>query len=231
MKSKITIGAIAGAAALLALPPLASAHVTVTPTEAPADSYAKLVFSVPHGCDGSATTRVSVQIPESIPSVTPQRSPFWELSTKQGPKEEVELHGETITKGVSEVTWTATEPLPDDELDELGLEVKLPNEPGEELTFPAIQKCEQGETRWIEVPGPGETEDDLEAPAPVLALTEVAEEGHAAGEEPEGATEPGEGDEEATSDDDDSNGLSIAALVVGGLGLLAGGSSLIRGRK
>ncbi|MFS8797749.1 DUF1775 domain-containing protein [Synechococcus sp. R70.1] len=35
--------------------PLSSAwaHVTVHPQEAPAGSYTKLTFRVPHGCDGS----------------------------------------------------------------------------------------------------------------------------------------------------------------------------------
>ncbi|MDP9189767.1 MAG: hypothetical protein M3O25_11005 [Actinomycetota bacterium] len=60
---------------------------------------------------------------------------------------------------------------------------------------------------------------------------------HGANEESEPEeSEPEESGEEetASADDDDdsaSKGLGIAALVVGGLGLLAGGASLVRSRR
>src|SRR5690606_33630364 len=81
-KTQAKLGAIA-VAGMLAVPAMAAAHVTAAPTEAPADSYAHLDFSVPHGCEGSPPTRIAVQIPESVPSVTPQRNPFWDLKVKE----------------------------------------------------------------------------------------------------------------------------------------------------
>ncbi len=106
--------ALAVALSVLAVPATTQAHVFLQQTEEPADGYPILDFVVPHGCDGSPTTSLTVQFPKSVPSVTPEAVPGWEISTKEGPKDEVELFGETITKGVSEVTWTATgEPLPD----------------------------------------------------------------------------------------------------------------------
>lgn len=93
--------------------------------------------------------------------------------------------------------------------------MKLPPGEGETLHFPTVQRCEKGETAWIEIPAEGESADELESPAPQVTLT-------AATEEPETATEP---------PDDDGDGMAIAALVVGGLGLAIGGASLLRSRN
>jgi periplasmic copper chaperone A len=223
MKLKTTIAL--GVLASLALPTAAFAHVTVDPAEAPADGYAKLDFSVPHGCDGSATTRLRVQIPESVPSATPQVHPGWSLDTKEGPKDKVELHGETITEGVSQVIWTAEDaPLPDHYLDVFGMSVKLPANEGETLYFPAIQECEKGETRWIQIPAEGETSDDLSEPAPAVTLTTAEQEGAEASQS--AASEP-----QSADDDGAPMGLAIAGLVVGGLGVLTGGVALSRARR
>lgn len=222
MKLKTAIATIAGA---LALGGPAAAHVTVAPTDAPADGYALLEFAVPHGCDGSPTDQLRVRIPASVPSATPQVHPGWKLTTKEGPKDDVELHGEKVTKGVSEVIWTAEDaPLPDGQLDVFAIQVKLPPAQGEELAFPAIQRCERGQTRWIELPREGESAEELEAPAPVVTLTEaedVHEEAHAA-EQANGESA------QATSD---SDGLAVAGLVAGALGLITGGAALVRSRR
>ena len=211
-KTRITLAALAAAATV---PATAGAHVTVAPEEAAAGGYAHLQFSVPHGCDGSSTTRLRVQVPENVVSVTPQVHPGWSLSTKTGPKEETELHGETITEGVREITWTAEDaPLPDQYLDVFGVSARLPAAPGQTVYFPVVQECQEGVTRWIQIPAEGESAEELEEPAPALALTEGGEE-----------TEAGD------SDESDSDGLAVAGIVVGGLGLLAGGTALARSRR
>lgn len=199
MSGRKTIGALALATASLAVPAMANAHVFMEPAEAPSGGFPILDVIVPHGCDGSSTTEVTVQIPKDVPSVTPQRSPFYELSTKEGPKDKTELFGETVTEGVSEITWTAKEPLPDAELDKLGVEMALPAlDPGEVVYFPTIQKCEKGETRWIQIPAEGETEEDLESPAPAITLTEAEGEHGAPTDDVEEAEHS---DEEATDDE------------------------------
>jgi periplasmic copper chaperone A len=200
----------------LALPAGAAAHITATPAEAPADSYTTLEFEVPHGCEESPTNQIRVQIPETVPQATPEVHPGWSLTTREGPKDEVELHGETITRGVSEVIWTAEDaPLPAHYLDRFAISVKLPASEGETVYFPTVQKCEKGQTGWIEIPAEGESAEELESPAPQVTLT-------AAADEPATAVEPPE---------DDGDGMAIAALVVGGLGLAIGGASLLRNHK
>ena len=44
-----------------------------------------------------------IQIPPSVPTATPAVHPLWNVSTKEGKKDPVEMHGEKITSGVSEI--------------------------------------------------------------------------------------------------------------------------------
>jgi uncharacterized protein YcnI len=222
-RSRFAVVAVALSA--LAVPATAQAHVFLEQTEAPAEGFPILDWVVPHGCDGSPTTSITVRFPKSVPSVTPEVVPGWELTTREGPKDETELFGETVTEGISEVTWTAQEdPLPDPYLMRFGAEIALPDAGGETLYFPAIQRCEEGETRWIQVPAEGETEEDLDEPAPALTLTAA-----------EAGDEESTGEEEATGSDEDEDdapmSLGVAALILGGLGLLAGGGSLLAARR
>ena len=53
----------------------ASAHVTITPSDTAAGAYTVLTVSVGHGCEGSPTTALDIQIPEQILSVTPTLLP------------------------------------------------------------------------------------------------------------------------------------------------------------
>lgn len=204
------------------------AHVTVSPEEAGPDSFATLAFQVPHGCDGSATVSLAVQIPAGVVSVKPQVKPGWEISIEEGTlPEPVDYFGETLTEGVLSVTWTGG-PLEDHYMDMFGMSVKLPNTEGP-MYFPVVQTCEQGETAWIQIPAEGETEEDLEEPAPVVVLEmgaggDVHSDTDAEGEEAT-ATEAEEAEDSATDP------LTVAALVVGGLGLLTGGAALVVARR
>jgi periplasmic copper chaperone A len=236
LKTKL-VAAVTGALTL-ALAGTAGAHITADPGEAPSDSYATLDFSVGHGCEESPTTQVRIQIPPSVPSVTPAVNPLWDVATKEGKKDKVELHGETITRGVSEVTYTAKQPLPADRLDLLTMSVKLPaGEEGESVYFPTIQRCEQGQTRWIQIPAEGESAEELEEPAPAVVLT-AADGGHgAAGAEEDNSqaeTQPAANVQAASVSNDDDGApmwLAITALAVGALGLLAGVGGLMAGRR
>jgi uncharacterized protein YcnI len=235
MKITTTRVAAATGALTLALAGTAGAHITANPGEAPSDGFATLDFSVGHGCEESPTTQVRIKVPPSVPSVTPAVHPLWDLATKEGKKDKVELHGETITRGVSEVVYTAKEPLPADRLDLLTMSVKLPaGEEGETVYFPTIQSCERGQNRWIQIPAEGESAEELEEPAPAVVLT-AAEGGHggAAGEN-ESSAQPAASVQAASVSNDDDGApmwLAITALAVGALGLLAGVGGLTAGRR
>lgn len=120
------------------------------------------------------------------------------------------------------------------EFRDFGLSLGRPEgESGSKLTFKALQTYEGGEVvRWIGGP-------DSDEPAAQVALT-AAEEEHG-GSDHSDETEGAEAEElkEATAvqtasaagGDGPSIALVIAALVVGGLGLVAGGAGLLTARR
>jgi periplasmic copper chaperone A len=156
-------------AGLIALPP-AAAHVTLEAQQAPAHSYFKAVFRVPHGCAASPTVRLRIRMPEGVTAVKPQPKPGWKLDTTRidvvPPADDG--HGGKITEKVSEVTWSEGR-LPDQQFDEFAILMRLPDSSGETLYFPVIQECEKGVSRWIEIPAAGKAAG--REPAPALRLT------------------------------------------------------------
>jgi hypothetical protein len=139
---------------------------------------------------------------------------------------------------VASVEYAAKTPLPDGQRDAFELSLQLPDKAGETLTFPAIQTCEQGETAWTEVPADGQDADELEHPAPAFEITEASDGGHgsAAGDDQDGEADAAANTENAsadTADGDDgmSSTLGVIALVLGALGLGAGGAALVQVRR
>lgn len=200
--------------ALFALAAPASAHVGVTPSDTAAGGYAVLTVSVPHGCDGSPTTRIDIQIPKEVLSVTPTRNQYWDLGETQEKLAEpvTDAHGNTVTERDSVVTYTAKTPLPDGVRDTFELSLRLPDSEGTALVFPIVQTCAKGKTAWVEVGG---DEDELEHPAPIITTTAAVE------------GEPG--DPEQASEG--ANTAGVTGLVAGVLGLLAGGAALVLVRR
>jgi uncharacterized protein YcnI len=150
----------------------AIAHVTLENRQATPASYYKAVFAVPHGCAGSATVKVRVQIPEGVIAVKPMPKPGWTVETTKGKySTSYELHGATISEGVREVTWSGGK-LADDNYDEFVLATFLTGslKPNTTLYFPVVQECEQGVSRWIEIPQEGKPAHDSKSPAPGVKL-------------------------------------------------------------
>ena len=164
-------GALCGAMLLVSCG-AASAHVTLETSEAPAASTYKAVLRVGHGCEGSPTLAVRVQIPDGVIAVKPMPKPGWELTTKIEPyAEPVEYFEDTLTEGVREIAWTGGK-LPDAWYDEFVFRGRLPDgEAGTTIWFPVVQECEEGVHRWIEIPAEGKSADDYEEPAPGVTLT------------------------------------------------------------
>jgi len=157
------------AIALVAQP--ARAHATLDRNEAPADSFFNTTVNIGHGCEGSPTLKVRVRIPEGVIGVKPQPKAGWELTIRKEKLAQpmVESHGRTITEVVAEVTWTGK--LLDENFEQFGIHMRLPNKPNETLYFPTVQECETGVHRWIEIPAAGKSRGDYKEPAPFLRLT------------------------------------------------------------
>lgn len=211
--------------AALAVGGPAAAHVSVTGTSTEAGASTVASFSVGHGCSGSPTTALSISVPEGL-VVTPVRHPAWTISTVQDESERSgDGHGHGHGGRISQVTFTAEEPLPDGVRDSVQLAFTLPEEAGE-LVFPVVQECEEGEMGWTQVAGEGQDPHDLEAPAPVLTFTEAA-----------GGAAHGGGDHAAgvsAEDADESDGASSVAWFGAGMAVVALGMSgvaLARSRR
>jgi len=231
----------ATAAITLSLAAPAGAHVTATPSTAAAGAYTVVTFSVGHGCEGSPTTKIEIQVPESVLSVTPSRNPFYDVEkTIEKLDEPVsDAHGNEVTERTASIVYTASTPLPDGERDAFELSFQLPDAEGETLSFPTIQTCQKGETGWTEVPADGQDAEELESPAPAFEIVAAEAGGH----DDDAAAEPA-ADDAAESDDtdasadasaddggDSSSALGWAGLVAGLLGLAAGGLALARTRS
>lgn len=163
---------IVAAVAMLAAWP-AAAHVSLENRQASVGSYYKAVFAVPHGCSGSVTTKVRVQIPEGVIGIKPMPKPGWNLETIKGKyAAQYELHGAKLTEGVKEVVWSGGK-LADDHYDEFVMATFLTDrlKPNTTLYFPVVQECEQGGSRWIDIPAPGAGHSHADkSPAPGVKL-------------------------------------------------------------
>lgn len=150
----------------------ASAHVTLEQRESAVGSFQKVVLRVPHGCDGSATVKITVQIPEGVIAIKPMVKPGWTIDIKRGAyaKAYSYLHGAKFTEGPKEITWSGGN-VPDAYYDEFVLSGFIAGElpSGGMLYFPVVQECEIGAHRWIEIPS-GKANERLSEPAPGLKL-------------------------------------------------------------
>lgn len=168
------IPVILATACMLAAAGKASAHVVLAQRAAPVSSYYKASFQVGHGCEGSATIAIRVDIPDGIAVAKPQPKPGWHVTTERGPLTQfATVHGKTVTEGVRSITWRGG-PLADDQFDEFGAMLLLPAQPGR-LHFRVLQTCEQGAIDWAGMPEPGG--DHPRAPAATLDVFDPAEDG------------------------------------------------------
>lgn len=172
MRTSLNTGAIVALTSML-LCGSAFAHASLETPEAKVGAGYKAVVKIPHGCEGSATVEVSVEIPEGVIAVKPMPKPGWTLATVKGPyaREYAFYHGMKFSEGVRKITWRGG-PLPDEYYDEFVLSTYIAGElqPGTKLAFPVSQRCEKGEIHWNEVAKEGEDPHSLAHPAPQLTL-------------------------------------------------------------
>jgi uncharacterized protein YcnI len=232
----IALAAATATALLIAGP--ASAHIHTDPEAVEAGSDATVGFIVEHGCEGSPTTKVEIQMPDGFTDIAG-----------------VDAAGFTSSVSGQVVTFSGGT-LPDKTEQAFQVSFTAPDQAGE-VPVKLIQTCEEGSLDWIETQAPGEEEP--EHPAPVLTITEGAptsgqtEGGHDHDETAtteadhdhaeEGAATTTEAadhdhdetaatDADADSDSDDSSstapiiaGVAVAVVVIGG------GAYLISRRK
>lgn len=211
--ARIIAGTTAGLALAIAVPLAASAHVHVTPEDASAGATTRLEFSFSHGCDDSPTTALVIDIPEGIGNTTPVLDGAWTIERTLG-------DDGTPTQ----VIFTAVEPVESGVAASVALDVLIDESAANsDLAFPVTQECVTGSTPWVEVADEGEDPEQLEAPAPIVAIGDVVAEG----EEGHGHSDAAESDDHAeAAADADSAADPVARWLAAG-GLAAGIAALV----
>jgi uncharacterized protein YcnI len=229
MKIKTTL-ALLGVLAL-ALPASAGAHVSLHPNEVPTGSFATLDIRVPNEMESANTVKLAVQVPPGFLDVSTEYMPGWTsrvLTSKLA--KPVQTDDGEVTEGVREIVWTGHGKqglIPPGQFLNFPISTEIPGKAGEELTFKVLQYYDNGEVvRWIGGPSSEEPAPKIDVTAEGGVLQDVA------GSET-APPSPSAGSETTSSSSSDSasKGLGIAALIVGALGLLAGGAALIRSRR
>ncbi|MCT9002015.1 DUF1775 domain-containing protein [Microbacterium memoriense] len=220
-RARLFAGVLAGAALVVAAPLAASAHVHVTPEDSAAGASTRLAFSFSHGCEDSPTTALVFDLPEGIDGATPVLDGAWTITRVAG------------DDGIpTQLTYTAVTPVENGIAASVEMDVIFASSVSDsDVAFPILQECVTGETDWAEVVTDGQTADDLEAPAPVVAVGEVAAtDGHGHAEAEADTDEHAEATdhaEAAPAADPTALWLSGGALVVA---LAALGVALFRRR-
>ena len=109
---------------------IATAHVVVKPSEAPAASFQTFTVSVPNE-KSSDTTAIKLIIPSGLQNVMPTQKAGWDITTEKS-------HG-TVTS----ITWTGT--LVPERRDDFTFSAKLPAT-NSELHWKAYQTYDDGST-------------------------------------------------------------------------------------
>lgn len=220
----------------LLLPAAAQAHVSLHPNTVPAGAFATLDVRVPGEEENAYAYKVNTLLPPGFTSVDTQNVPGW--STKVVTRklaQPIQTPDGPVNEEVTNVIWTGDRSV-DGRLDngtfiQFPLSIAMPdNIAGKSLAFKTLEYYSNGKVaHWIGSP-------TAEFPAPTINITakggvlqDVAggEAGPSVGEVPGTATTASS----ASSSNGASKGLAITALVVGALGLIAGGAALVRSRR
>lgn len=160
-------------AVLLAASP-AGAHVFLEGRQAAIGADYNAVFVVPHGCAGSPTTKLRLQIPEGVVASEAKPVAGWNVEIVKGKyASEYDYKGAKVSEGIKQVAWSGGK-LPDKGRQEFVIEAYLTDslKPNTMLYFPTVQECEQGISRWIEIPPEGMANPhEGKWPAPAVKLT------------------------------------------------------------
>jgi periplasmic copper chaperone A len=151
----------------------ASAHVTLGGKQAAIGMDYTAVFIVPHGCAGSPTIKLRVQIPDGVIATNAKPIDGWTVDTIKGKYATAyDMKGSKVSEGIKEVAWSGGK-LPDKTRQDFVIETYLTDglKPDTTLYFPVVQECEQGVSRWIEIPPDGAHGHEGKWPAPGVRLT------------------------------------------------------------
>jgi uncharacterized protein YcnI len=162
MKRTVFLARLVGTSAIF-VPATAMAHIEVASGPGFAAATQEITFGVGHGCAGTDTYRVTIDIPSSVTTVRAETSDFGRATVTTD-----------ATGLVNAVTWQKSDA---DALDsdtnyyKLVLRIKVPNQPFTTVYFPAHQTCRasDGTLTVVDWVAQGSTDSGAE-PAPALTV-------------------------------------------------------------
>jgi uncharacterized protein YcnI len=151
-----------------------SAHVVMEKWEAYAGYQSFITLAVPHGCGLSPTTEVRMKVPDGIDIIVPEPKPGWtlDITMRKLDKPMPGEGGRQVTEVVDEISWKGGN-LAANHLGRFNVLARMPDKPGKVMFFKTIQKCAQGEEKWVDTIPDGEPIWKVwaqRAPAPFVEL-------------------------------------------------------------
>ena len=168
--------AAGAAAALLAAPAVASAHITVNPREAAAGSFSVMTVRVPNERDNKGTVKVDLRLPNGFYFASYKKVPGWNVEADQGAAPDARGPRRLLgrppgdARSCGPATRSAAASSGPTSSRSSTLSVRVPDgQVGSQLVFRAFQTYRGGErVRWTGAA-------DSEAPAPRVTLTAAVE--------------------------------------------------------
>ncbi len=218
MRKSISFIAAAFAAAVITVsiaPAEAGAHVTLSPDSAPAGSWSTFSVKVPNESDTASTVKVVLRMPEGVTYASWQPVTGWNAQIQKAKLDKpIPSEDGPITEAVSQITWTAEgRGVQPGQFQQFPITIKVPDSPGSDLTFKAIQTYSDGKvSRWIGSP-------ESEEPAPTVSVTSATENGgHSA-------------DDGSDSSGHSDTTLSVIALVIAAVALALSAAAFVSVRR
>jgi periplasmic copper chaperone A len=223
----------------LVAPGVAQAHISLHPNTIPAGAFATLDVRVPGEQQGAHVEKVDVLFPPGFVGVDYENVPGWSAKVIESKlASPITEDGETIDTEVSQIVWSWTGPqgkVENGQFVDFPLSLAIPSDAsGRALEFRTVQSYSNGQIiHWID------PSLQAEHPSPRInvtakggAIEDVAgdEAGPAAGQGVAATTPQIPLATARSSSKDASEGLGIAALILGALGLLAGVAALAKTR-
>jgi periplasmic copper chaperone A len=241
-----TLAALAGAAAAATVlaPAAASAHVSFHPNAIPQGAFVTTDIRVPDEEDEADVTGLRVKLPDGVLDAEGAPPAGWSFSTRTKKlAKPITTDDGTVTSEVTEVDFTGGRIRPGD-FGNFPVALGLPDaaKQGQVIGFPTIQTYSNGDVvRWIGTPSDDRPAPTIDVTAPGAAALDVT--GGDAGPPAKlpanltgvaGAAAPSAAAQPATTTvvtKRETSTLSVIALIVGALGLLAGGVALATRRR
>lgn len=214
--------ALFAAAALVAVASPASAHVTVSSTDAAQGGFGKAVFRVPNESDAASVNKVVVTLPAKTPFafVNAGVKPGWTVDVATEKLDQPTKTGDfELTEAVRTITWTATgDGIPLGQFDEFALSGG-PFPEADVIAFSAQESYDDGEVvDWNEQQT---GDEEPERPAPTLTLAAASDGDHHAA---------AAAADDAAADDDDE-GIALGTWLGGGALIVAAAALVVALRQ